>query len=159
VCTENTGVNSLYSLFYLAYILQRYLIDQHALFIRGSITEGLLYIDENYIFGSGLICAYELENEIAVYPRIILDKNLSTDKVDKSYPDKLFCLDGDGYYFIDYLKNRGDGFKIHEKHKDLVKEELSKNGVSEKIYQKYLWCREYHNRTCKKYNLEDMIII
>ena len=43
---------------------------------RGGISTGFHYEDENMIFSDGLIKAYELENERAIYPRTILDEEL-----------------------------------------------------------------------------------
>jgi len=41
--------------------------------IRGGISIGNLFIQENKVFGAGLVKAYELEHYKAIYPRIILD--------------------------------------------------------------------------------------
>lgn len=159
VCTECNRIDSLYSLFYLVYILQRHFIDSHNLYLRGSITEGLLYIDQEYIFGSGLVQAYKLENNIAIYPRIILDKVLNINEVINSYSEILFCIDGDGYYFIDYLVKRANDPKpLYKNHKIHVINKLKEYKNNEVVYQKYLWCKEYHNRSCIKYNLKEMTI-
>src|SRR5699024_482009 len=42
------------------------------IFVRGSICKGPLYWGENFILGSGLVTAYEMESKIAIYPRIIV---------------------------------------------------------------------------------------
>jgi len=44
--------------------------------IRGAITIGDLYHNDDAVFGPGLNRAYELESKSAVYPRIILDPQL-----------------------------------------------------------------------------------
>lgn len=44
--------------------------------IRGSIVRGNMHIDEKSILGDALIRAYKLESEIAVYPRILVDKSI-----------------------------------------------------------------------------------
>lgn len=48
----------------------------HGLFIRGSICVGDVYINNHYVFGEGIIKAYEIENEVAIYPRIVIDDEL-----------------------------------------------------------------------------------
>lgn len=58
-----------------AQFLERNLL-LHGLFIRGSICIGDVYISNNYIFGNGIIKAYEFENGMAIYPRIIVDSEL-----------------------------------------------------------------------------------
>ena len=43
---------------------------------RGGLTLGDLYMDETFVWGSGLVRAYELESKIAVFPRIVIDPNM-----------------------------------------------------------------------------------
>jgi hypothetical protein len=43
-------------------------------FMRGGISIGSYYADNNIIFSKGLINAYKLESEKAIYPRILVDK-------------------------------------------------------------------------------------
>ncbi|OFX70095.1 MAG: hypothetical protein A2X12_06320 [Bacteroidetes bacterium GWE2_29_8] len=45
-------------------------------FVRGAITYGSYYSDDNIIFSSGLVEAYKLESEVAIYPRIIISDKL-----------------------------------------------------------------------------------
>lgn len=44
--------------------------------IRGSIVSGMLCINNSYVFGSGLVQAHKLENEVSVFPRIIIERKL-----------------------------------------------------------------------------------
>ncbi len=44
--------------------------------LRGSITKGSLYHKWNTIIGEALVNAYEMEQKIAFYPRIILSKEI-----------------------------------------------------------------------------------
>ncbi|NQT77614.1 MAG: hypothetical protein HQ565_07865 [Bacteroidetes bacterium] len=43
-------------------------------FIRGGVSIGSYYADDNIIFSKGLINAYDLERLKAIYPRIVIDK-------------------------------------------------------------------------------------
>jgi hypothetical protein len=45
-------------------------------FVRGGISIGSYYSDNNIIFSKGLVNAYKLESTKAVYPRIIIDKEI-----------------------------------------------------------------------------------
>ena len=47
------------------------------IFIRGAIAQSELYMDENTVIGPALVEAYNLESEFAVYPRIILSKDVT----------------------------------------------------------------------------------
>jgi len=51
-------------------------------FIRGGLSIGSYYSDENMIFSQGLVNAYELETKKAVYPRVLVDK-IIIDKFEK----------------------------------------------------------------------------
>ena len=46
------------------------------LYLRGGISPGFHYEDENIIFSDGLIKSYYLESKKAIYPRIIIDDEL-----------------------------------------------------------------------------------
>ncbi len=48
----------------------------HGLFLRGGVTIGRLYHNNNIIFGPAMNCAYKLESEFAVYPRILLSEEV-----------------------------------------------------------------------------------
>lgn len=79
------------------------------LYIRGGVSVGFHYEDDNMIFSEGLIKAYELESK-AIYPRIILDDELierlkyfwtyQKDTVALFGIDKLLVLDREGLVFI-----------------------------------------------------------
>jgi len=43
------------------------------MFIRGALSYGDLYANGDYISGRGLLQSYELEDKIAIFPRVIVD--------------------------------------------------------------------------------------
>ncbi len=49
---------------------------QFDFWLRGGITIGELYIDRTIVWGAGLIDAYNIENNLANYPRVILSNKL-----------------------------------------------------------------------------------
>lgn len=88
------------------------MIINYSIFIRGAIVCGKIFFSDNYIFGDGLVKAYSLENEMAVVPRIILDKevlnifNIRVDNIIRDFykvTDEEVIEDIDGDYFINYL--------------------------------------------------------
>lgn len=102
-------------LFFLVRYLQDRLWEQ-GLCLRGAITLGGMYwpdSNNNITLGPGLIEAYKLEQEIAIYPRIIITKELFDYIGDQyeSFPfgrrqrkmKDLICRDKDGMYFLDLL--------------------------------------------------------
>ena len=61
-----------YSLLIAAsYIQAKFIADE--LLVRGALCYNELYADERWIYGKGLVNAYEIENNTAIYPRIIID--------------------------------------------------------------------------------------
>ena len=81
----------------------------HYLF-RGGATIGNLFIDDVMVWGNALVRANELEETLAVYPRIVIDNPLldmlSADKdvIEKDYSKYSISLDQDNMYYLDYLK-------------------------------------------------------
>lgn len=49
------------------------LISEFQIFIRGSIIIDDIFVSDKFVYGKGIIKAYELENSIAIYPRLIID--------------------------------------------------------------------------------------
>ena len=76
--------------------------------IRGGISIGNLYHSDRYIFGNGMISAYKIESEKAVYPRIVIDKNVMercTEIIDKKFNQSYnahILYEGKKYYQIPY---------------------------------------------------------
>ncbi len=48
---------------------------REGILLRGGIDIGLVYHDDSFIFGSGMISAYLLESEVSKYPRITISQN------------------------------------------------------------------------------------
>lgn len=96
--------------------LQRNLMGQHSIFIRGCITIGNLYYNGNFVYGSGLINAYQLENNKAIYPRIILDnKCIEMCSHKKSFANITFTSDflvkeDEDTFFLNYLFGLGSSY-------------------------------------------------
>ena len=96
----------------LAYFQYYALIGENKT-IRGGLGVGELYMDNLFVFGNGLINAYDIENRQAIYPRIALDnvfnyaENNIVDNINnemyKSIGIKFINLDFDGRYYIDFL--------------------------------------------------------
>lgn len=69
--------------------------------VRGGVTIGDFYIDDMIVWGSALVRAYELEDKIAVYPRVVLDDNVVEiiTKIDADYVRR----DTDGQCFLNFM--------------------------------------------------------
>lgn len=77
--------------------------------VRGGVTYGKLIHNENILFGPAMVEAYDLENKMAVYPRVIFShkivelfqKNFPRPSIIQSFLNKK--KDDDSYYYFDYI--------------------------------------------------------
>lgn len=157
--------------------IQQWLLICHKTFIRGSIVIGNICFTDNYVFGSGLISSYLLENDIALFPRIILDDECMYifrgyevfDGIKERFKvtDELVLDDIDGNGFVNYLaidyryveKLGSDEFTegIVAQHR-LIIIRLLESTKNKKVLQKYYWCKNFHNRICERYDFPQYII-
>jgi hypothetical protein len=87
---------------------------KHDIYLRGAVSLSSLYMNDNVVLGPAIIESYKLESEKAINPRIILSESvIKTNKTHfefyanqvhkSSPPNKMFLIDTDGQYFINYL--------------------------------------------------------
>jgi hypothetical protein len=88
-------------------------LAQRGILVRGAITSGLLFHDQQIVFGPALVEAAELE-KLAMYPRVILSQEIidlgkkrngthhSSNDEEKSIRS-LLKQDFDGMFYIDYF--------------------------------------------------------
>ncbi len=122
------------SLFYLMVNriigLLTHLLIKHKILLRGGITTKYAYIKDEFIVGEGIIEAYKLESQKAIYPRTILSQDITQDAQlmealkfisKKMYNNsRLIKRDDDGYFYIDYL-----GYQIAQHKKNTLRERAS----------------------------------
>lgn len=119
---------------------------------RGGVCKGRLYLDDIFIWGSGLVKAYLLESKQAKYPRIILDEEV-VNAASQHLSDFQIYTDSDGIKYLNYLKAFGGNKnlwieEITEILEGLYKEfEIAQKNISDenssdddkKIYEKLRW--------------------
>jgi hypothetical protein len=145
-------------------LVQAVLIERNLL-LRGAITIGNMERSYGVLFGPGLISAYELEHDQALFSRIVVDTRLfdqleDNELLDGINRDQLIkrlsnCLkrDDDGLIFVDYLGFMGSVLKSDRdaypqfvaKHKKLIDRNIRRFRANKKVLSKYLWLRKYHN--------------
>jgi len=126
------------------------------IFIKGGLSQGHHFENENIIFSKGLVNAYELQIEDR-FPRIKIDKSVSERmrrETSPHYGDVLveyLIMAPDGICFLDYLQvleweglnaAKDDLFRDHKK---AITEEVKINKGNYKVIEKYKWLAEYHN--------------
>lgn len=138
-------------------IFQHYAAIQSNWLIRGGVTIGELFIDKLLVWGSGLVRAYKLEDSIAIFPRIVIDRNVLEIIGSDSF---FFCQDIDGQFFLNFLNfmdyrdsENNDNFieTIQKSFVGLLSEIKKPNGgYDERSYQKLQWYKNYINLWSKK---------
>jgi len=128
--------------------LQNFL-SLNGIFVRGAISKGLHFENNNIIFSRGLIEAHELE-KVAKYPRVILSTQL-IDAYENSIERGCVLKSGDNVPFVHYLnqfpyyEDFPDEDIFLEAHKDSIVQQVKKNINMPKVLEKYRWTAEYHN--------------
>ncbi len=145
--------------------------------LRGGITMGQFYADNNLVWGEALVRAHDLEDKLAVNPRIIFDKKIAKmaekavkcllehlpDDENNKKQDLIITKDYDYYYlnyqFVFYLdeKLRYDKYLFY-KLRDFLLSNLNNNS-DERIINKYQWLIDSHNKWCENNGLKDHKIV
>ncbi len=143
--------------------------------VRGALTLGEAHATAGRVFGPGIVTAYKLESELAIYPRIIIDpatlafdtpekirllKSAQHDiELEREYLGSLLRRDSDGVWFIDYLRASQSEFDggapayidFILDHKNLVENGLKQFKNLNRVVGKYLWLANYHNTTVETF--------
>jgi hypothetical protein len=123
-------------------------------FVRGAVTIGNLYHQGNVVFGDGLVKAYLLETNEAVFPRIIVSPELLP-----FAPDYRIRRYGDEHSFIHILnaleemQDADEDTRKHHRHafiqmRNTIQARLEECAGEQRIYKKVRWFAEYWNRCC-----------
>lgn len=168
VKVENERINEIFSIFIVYIAALGNLLIKNGILIRGGIDIGNLVHKKGKIFGNALIRAFNLESTIAIYPRIIVSKNL-LQKL--NYPIK---SKKDRYPYHQYLERfedgcigftqltilqvmdslnddiykdhfKGDKTSILIKTKQTILNGLNENYENPKIFSKYKWLMNSFN--------------
>ena len=90
--------------------IHHFVASQFGLIVRGGISSKYSCITNNFILGEGVVEAHKLENDIAIYPRVIFEQSIISGEIHeimtRHYRDNnldFISKDCDGYYFINYL--------------------------------------------------------
>ncbi len=133
-------------------------------FIRGGLSVGRLFVDEDNVYGEALIDAYELESKVAINPMVVLcdktmklvDKHLTYYYGDWAPQLKAVLVNSDGRYFINYLSecvlDSGEAWGLDVEslgtHRDRINEALLEFNDNPNVFSKFKWLSDYHNYFC-----------
>lgn len=146
-------------------------INRLGFFVRGGITFGKLYHSGNVCFGPAMNRAYELESQLAIYPRVLIDaatfgylaSNISHGLIQEEFK-ALFNYgieDTIDYWLqLDYLSSPAlyqDDKNIQYKDLEIIRGHIIKaindNVLNDRIEVKYCWFLDFFNKSVQKSKL------
>lgn len=146
---------------------------------RGGIARGHLIHDHIFMFGKALIDAYNLESNLAIFPRVIIsDKSIiqigkenygyhpaNNSSHEEKEIKSFISIDFDGVYFIDYF-NLEIYSEMSQKDKNyvnklrsLIEVQLQKNDKNLHIKQKYEWMKDKFNESVKLILTDKRVVV
>lgn len=148
--------------------IQRHLIQTFGLLVRGAVTIGRIFIENNIVFGPAVIRAVDLEeNCTKKMPVVLLDHNIDMlikKKDKKDVPKTLeeashFTQDGNPSCILNYGKiflsklsiENGEETKKRAidfltKQREVILSAIKQYTGNQSILDKYKWLACYHNR-------------
>ena len=143
------------------------------IFIRGGVSCGSMYHKDNICFGPAMNRAYILEENDAIYPRIIIDPDAikadikrpgsaNTPEMEIKYLGKIIKQDKNKNYYLDFLSqyNEFDDGNAYEMFLYNVNRFLVVHlnaGYSDGVMKKYIWFADYFNSTVKRMGFSEEI--
>lgn len=153
----------------------------NGILVRGGVTVGQLIHNEQKCFGPAMNEAYRMESTDAIYPQILINKNVldfdlqnpgpaNTVEQENEYLSGLIKTvpDDENLFILDYLKQKNefeDSYAYIEfifNTREFIVENLSKFKDSKRVYEKYEWLKCYYNETintvCSELEVEKLLI-
>lgn len=142
---------------------------------RGGISIGPMIHSNGIIFGPAYIDAYMIEENTAIYPRVVFDDNTFKkikENLQKNNPisyledlksfSQIICNYkneiGEKFYFLDYLSQNEyeyieEYYALLSNAKKIAETGLEKYAKNKRVYDKYVWFQQYIQNVCKKKNI------
>lgn len=124
--------------------------------LRGGVTRGPVYIDDEFVFGPALVEAYDLEHDVAKWPRIVLHEKLRPNLVGE---ERLAFEANDGRLTLNYLAAGDDvveRVRFVESHARIVADALAKAARPD-VGEKLRWLAGYQNRVASEIPEADLV--
>jgi hypothetical protein len=162
-CHDGAFFNELYDLLHAQVGLIKI-----GVIIRAGVAVGDAYVGfngEGPLFGPALVWAYDIENQEAIYPRIVVDEHAiaehgqdprlrgehNTIEFEHQAIEELLATREDGTRYIDYLRasrsefeHVGGWLEFLNRHASLVRNGLA-NAGNHRVARKFEWLARYHD--------------
>ena len=135
--------------------------------VRGAITSGKFCKSKLFVYGEALVKAHDMESHKAIYPRIIVDKNIIEQSKALTMlnapgmTQKLVNLDFDGKWFINFLlpkfQSENDEILIDgiKKIRQGIIDAFEASDLTHDVMEKYCWLSRKFNDFCEENNCND----
>ena len=139
---------------------------QFELLVRGAISFGDFYIDDVFVYGEALVKAYEMENQRAIYPRIIVDNGLLknthfTGKI-KTVKENIVFKDADGEWYVNFIaplvQKNDKALTFLSKLQTAISKMYAENQGDLRRRQKYYWLINKFNELVKQHGYDQFVI-
>jgi hypothetical protein len=131
----------------LAYLISR--LSLANFFVSGGISIGKMFHKSNMFFGPAFLESYKLESEIAIYPRVILSKEVVSSVNNMPYIKEV----EDGVSYIDWIDFMRKSIEKEGKTqavldnvdhiRELINQNIEENKDNLKIITKYTWLKNH----------------
>ena len=135
---------------------------QQGILVRGGVAKGKVRHVQEMVFGPAMVSAYALESKYAVYPRIIVEKDL-VDWEEENFRKQLYGADNDiddlksllkkdeynDIFYIDVLRQENE-LEFVEDYEYLMERVRATiicglQDKSKSVVMKYIWLKNYYN--------------
>jgi hypothetical protein len=145
-------------------MLQMGFILEGGFFLRGAVAAGDLYMDDDVIYGTGLLSAVDAEHEADV-PRVVIHASAARlvreqlrfyASIRNAPHTRILLRDEDGHLFVNYLSAAfeyatGAVEDWLKQHREIVVGRLERYRSKPRIWAKYAWVARYHNYFCTSF--------
>ena len=109
--------------------------------VRGGIACGDFYLNRDLVWGNALSEVVNLEEKIAIYPRIVVSENLLNLKIETNYFTKFAAVDEDDTTYINFLNGESQSQEYVQVYDSCSIKQ--RNAKDQKVKQKYGWVMTY----------------
>lgn len=153
--TSVDSMNSCYIMMFAAFF--QIIALKYSLLIRGSVVSDKLYIDDYFVFGSALSKAYDLESNVAIYPRVVINPENISQFIQSDYQKKILTKDYSNIYYINSFECffKYISANVREENLKIIKKVLESklcNENNNKINTKICWLINMYNDFCQNNN-------
>jgi hypothetical protein len=130
------------------------------LLCRGAIVRGKLYHRGNRMFGPAFLVAYEMEQQCAVYPRILIADEIVAALGHSPEHQKYIRRDSDGLHFLDTFSRQlpasgnvvdANCIASFQEFRKIISDGLQKHGSDPKKRMKWMWLAKRFNEVVAEF--------